>query len=168
MKNEEWWIWNDNYTSKRRVKYILHSSFRTKRPFFIHKTKAPHFPLREGGAFVFRYGSELKNRIFRTYLNSSEKLFSVVFAWNSKLLAALLATSRKNAATILGLHTQAETMLVDALAIVGLECSFHCYLSICFSFFIAEIHSCSCSEQRFACFKDRQTISSKVHPFELS
>ena len=25
MKNEEWWIWNDNYTSKRRVKYILHS-----------------------------------------------------------------------------------------------------------------------------------------------
>ena len=115
-----------------------------------------------------KIGSELKNRIFRTYLNSSEKLFSVVFAWNSKLLAALLATSRKNAATILGLHTQAETMLVDALAIVGLECSFHCYLSICFSFFIAEIHSCSCLKQRFACFKDRQTISSKVHPFELS
>jgi hypothetical protein len=52
------------------------------------------------------------------------------------LLAALLATSRKNAATILGLHTQAETMLVDALAIVGLECSFHCYLSICFSFLL--------------------------------
>ena len=36
------------------------------------------------------------------------------------------------------------------------------------SFFIAEIHSCSCLKQRFACFKDRQTISSKVHPFELS
>ena len=52
-------------------------------------------------------------------------LFSMMFTWHSELFASLPATSRENTTTIGGLHTKAETMLVNPLSVVGLECSFH-------------------------------------------
>jgi hypothetical protein len=51
-----------------------------------------------------------------------------MLAADRKLGATLLATCREYAAAVLGLHTQTETVLVDALTVVGLECTFHCSL----------------------------------------
>ena len=42
-----------------------------------------------------------------------------------KFLATLIATGCEHATTILSLHAQTESMLVDSLSVVGLECSFH-------------------------------------------
>ena len=55
-------------------------------------------------------------------------LLAVYFVRNGKLLAALCATGSENATTIGGLHALTETVLVIALAVVRLECSFHCVL----------------------------------------
>ena len=52
-------------------------------------------------------------------------LLAVYFVRNGKLLAALCATGSANATTICGLHALTETVLVVALAVVRLECSFH-------------------------------------------
>ena len=56
----------------------------------------------------------------------AEGLLSVMLVRYSQLLAALGATRSQHAATVLGGHTLAETMLVHAAAIVRLKCSFHC------------------------------------------
>ena len=53
------------------------------------------------------------------------QLLAVVFAADREFSAALLAACGEHAATVLRLHTLTETMLVDALAVVGLECTFH-------------------------------------------
>ena len=50
---------------------------------------------------------------------------SVYFVGNCELFATVAATVCKHAATVRGLHAMAETMLVVALAVVGLECSLH-------------------------------------------
>jgi hypothetical protein len=47
-----------------------------------------------------------------------------------QLLATLGTARSQHAATVLGGHTLAETMLVHATAIVGLKCSFHCNESL--------------------------------------
>lgn len=57
-------------------------------------------------------------------------LLAVYFVRNGKLLAALCATGSENATTICGLHALTETVLVVALAVVRLECSFHFYIDI--------------------------------------
>lgn len=54
-----------------------------------------------------------------------ELLLAVYFVGYSELLAALCAAGCENATTISGLHALTETVLVVALAVVGLECSFH-------------------------------------------
>ena len=56
-------------------------------------------------------------------------LLTVNFVRYSELLAALSATRSQNTTTVCSRHTLAETMLVVSLAIVGLERSFHRYLS---------------------------------------
>lgn len=55
-------------------------------------------------------------------------LFAVNFVRDGEFLAALCATGGENAAAIGGLHALTETVLVVALAVVRLECSFHCIL----------------------------------------
>lgn len=52
-------------------------------------------------------------------------LLAVYLVRNGEFLAALCATGGENATTIGGLHALTETVLVIALAIVRLECSFH-------------------------------------------
>ena len=60
-----------------------------------------------------------------------EKLvLAVYFVRNSQLLAALGTTSGQYAATISRLHALTETMFVVSLAVVGLECSFHCVYAV--------------------------------------
>ena len=63
--------------------------------------------------------------MMQTSVLQNGELFSVIFARYSELSTTLLATGVEDTATILGLHTLAETMFVYAFAIVGLECSFH-------------------------------------------
>ena len=48
-----------------------------------------------------------------------------MFASNCERLATLLTASSKNATAISSLHTETETVLVNSLAVVRLECSFH-------------------------------------------
>ena len=48
-----------------------------------------------------------------------------MFAADRELSATFLTTSRKHATAVLCLHAQTETVLVDALTVVGLECTFH-------------------------------------------
>ena len=60
-----------------------------------------------------------------------EKLvLAVYFIGNGQLLAALGTTSGQYAATISRLHALTETMFVVSLAVVGLECSFHCVYAV--------------------------------------
>lgn len=47
-----------------------------------------------------------------------------------QLLATLGAACGQYATTVGGLHTMAETMLVVSLAVVGLECTFHCVCDV--------------------------------------
>ena len=59
----------------------------------------------------------------------------MVLVRNSQLLAALSTARSQDAATILGSHALAETMLVHAAAIVRLKCSFHCLILYLFVVF---------------------------------
>ena len=65
--------------------------------------------------FVFRYG-----------------LFAVVLVRYGQLLAALCTAGCQYTATVGGGHSLTETMLVVPSAVVGLECSFHCYVVFTF------------------------------------
>jgi len=58
----------------------------------------------------------------------------VTLVRNGQLLATLGTTGGQDATAILRGHALAETMLVHAAAIVGLECSFHCFLLFLFEF----------------------------------
>lgn len=49
----------------------------------------------------------------------------MVLVRNSELLTAVSTTGSQHAATILGSHSLAETMLVHATTVVRLKCSFH-------------------------------------------
>ena len=60
-----------------------------------------------------------------THHSVQQGLLAVILVRNSELLTAMSTTRSKYATTILGLHTLAETMLVNATAIVRLKCSFH-------------------------------------------
>jgi hypothetical protein len=53
-------------------------------------------------------------------------LLSMMLVTDGELLTTLCAARSQHAATVLGGHTLAETMLVHAAAIVRLKCSFHC------------------------------------------
>jgi hypothetical protein len=53
------------------------------------------------------------------------KLLAVVLVGNSQLLATMCTTGSQNATAVLCGHSLAEAVLVDATAIVRLECSFH-------------------------------------------
>ena len=64
-------------------------------------------------------------------MKQREKLvLAVYFIGNGQLLAALGTTSGQYAATISRLHALTETMFVVSLAVVGLECSFHCVYAV--------------------------------------
>ena len=52
-------------------------------------------------------------------------LLSVYLVGNGELLATFGAAHGKHAATVLGGHALAEAVLIVALSVVGLECSFH-------------------------------------------
>ena len=67
-----------------------------------------------------KYGMPLKETSRESFL-----LLAVYLIGNGEFLAALCATGSENATTIGGLHALTETVLVIALAIVRLECSFH-------------------------------------------
>jgi hypothetical protein len=54
----------------------------------------------------------------------------VALVGNGQLLAALGAAAGQHAASILRGHALTEAMLVHTAAIVGLECSFHCAISL--------------------------------------
>lgn len=56
------------------------------------------------------------------------RLFAVMFARYAEFCASLLATCSQYAAAVLGFHTKAEAVLVHALSVVGLKCSFHCLI----------------------------------------
>ena len=58
-------------------------------------------------------------------------LLSVYLVGNGELLATFGAAHGKHAATVLGGHALTEAVLIVALSVVGLECSFH----LCMSFF---------------------------------
>ena len=58
-------------------------------------------------------------------------LLSVYLVGNGELLTTFGAAHGKHAATVLGGHALAEAVLIVALSVVGLECSFH----LCMSFF---------------------------------
>ena len=55
-------------------------------------------------------------------------LLAVNFVRYGQLFAALCAASCQNATTICCQHALTETMLVVSLAVVRLECSFHCLI----------------------------------------
>ena len=58
-------------------------------------------------------------------------LLSVYLVGNGELLATFGAAHGKHSATVLGGHALTEAVLIVALSVVGLECSFH----LCMSFF---------------------------------
>ena len=57
-----------------------------------------------------------------------KELLTVTFVGNSELLTTLSTTCGEHAAAISCQHTFTETVLILSLAVVGLECSFHCYI----------------------------------------
>lgn len=54
---------------------------------------------------------------------------------NGKVLAAFSATSCKHAATVLGSHATAETMLVETAMVVGLKSHFHNLVLLLFNYY---------------------------------
>ena len=69
-----------------------------------------------------------------THHSVQQGLLAVILVRNSELLTAMSTTRSKYATTILGLHTLAETMLVNATTVVWLECSFHCFILVFIDF----------------------------------
>ena len=61
-----------------------------------------------------------------------------------QLLATLSTAGSQYAATICGSHSLTETVLVVATAIVGLECSFHCFMS--FYLFLTRLTGCKITD----------------------
>ena len=59
----------------------------------------------------------------------NDDLLTVILVRDGELLAAFSATAGQDATAILAGHSLAEAVLVDATAVVWLECSFHCCLS---------------------------------------
>ena len=57
-------------------------------------------------------------------------LFAVMFVRNSEFLATARAASSQNATTILSWHPLTEAVLIHPSTIVGLKCSFHCFILI--------------------------------------
>ena len=55
-------------------------------------------------------------------------LLSVILVRNSKFFTTFGTTGSQYAATILCCHSLTETMLVYPSPVVGLECSFHCFI----------------------------------------
>ena len=63
----------------------------------------------------------------------------MVLVRNGELLAALGTARSQHAAAVLRGHALAETMLVHAAAIVGLKCSFHCFILCLVKFRAAKV-----------------------------
>ena len=59
---------------------------------------------------------------------AQRRLLSVVLVRDGQLLATLGTARSQHAAAVLRGHALAEAMLVHAAAIVGLKCSFHCFI----------------------------------------
>jgi len=74
---------------------------------------------------------------------------SVNLIGNGQFLATFGAARCQNSATVGGLHTVTETVLVVSLAVVGLECTFHCMF--CFYYLLFEsllwVSGCKVSER---------------------
>ena len=65
----------------------------------------------------------------KTWLRqAARRLLTVTLVRYGQLLATLGAAGSEHAAAISGEHTFTESVLVLSLAIVGLECSFHCVI----------------------------------------
>ena len=56
-----------------------------------------------------------------------------VFGRNGQFLAAVTTARSQDAATVGRRHSLAEAVLVDTLAVGGLECSFHYFLFLYFT-----------------------------------
>ena len=84
-------------------------------------------------------------------------ILPAVFVGNGQFLAAVAATGGEHAAAIGAGHSLTEAVLVYATAIVGLKCSFHCYISI----FI--LNSDCKSTYNFLIHKDFATFSPKIY-----
>ena len=56
---------------------------------------------------------------------SSADILPAVFVGNGQFLAAVTTAGSQHAAAVRGSHSLTETVLVDAFAAGGLECSFH-------------------------------------------
>ena len=57
-------------------------------------------------------------------------LFAVMFVRNGEFLTTARTASSQNATTILRWHPLTETVLIHPSAVVGLKCSFHCFILI--------------------------------------
>ena len=57
-------------------------------------------------------------------------LFAVMFVRNGEFLTTARTASSQNATTILRWHPLTEAVLIHPSAIVGLKCSFHCFILI--------------------------------------
>lgn len=72
-----------------------------------------------------------------SWLREGGRLLLAQMVRNRQVKTTFCATTGKDFAAVGGRHASAETVLVDSLAVGGLECSFHC---LCMSrLFIVEI-----------------------------
>ena len=79
--------------------------------------------------------------MFEVVSQYGELLLAVYFIRYGKLLTAFGTTRSQNATAVCSGHTLTETMLVVSLAIVGLERSFHFFISILLLFCTMLTHS---------------------------
>ena len=73
---------------------------------------------------------EVKSPLLLLFFVAFLCLLAMSLVRNGQFLAALGTTSGQYAATISRLHALTETMFVVSLAVVGLECSFHCVYAV--------------------------------------
>lgn len=87
-----------------------------------------------------RYGKSSKDvlslLLFAALRIDAKELLAVVLVRDGQFLAAMSATGSQHATPILCGHSLAETVLVDATAVVRLKCSFHLYLLLIYYLFL--------------------------------
>ena len=74
--------------------------------------------------------------------NSRDVRLPPVLRWYSKFFASVATTCCKNSTSVRSWHTLAEAVFIAAFALRRLECSFHYYLFLYYSFqLFSEVHS---------------------------
>lgn len=114
---------------KSKVSAIFSSCKPTGLKFFntVQKNRAAAFVACNSKCFCrhIQYAHPNELRLFLT----------VNFVRNRQLFTAMTATRSQNTATIRRLHTLTESVLILSLAVVGLKCTFHNFLSF-YSYFV--------------------------------